>query len=118
MAPTPQTIIDQLFRAADDLSDAQRELDSIRIQYEMLLTTLSIAALSVEIFPSKGDLNQYRPALNDKEREIAIEHTCQGDPRFMETRIKYEQAQRKVRLCRDVQENARLISQMMISRLD
>lgn len=117
LTPAPETIIDLLYRSADDLFGAQTELDALRIEYEILLTSLSIDALTAEIFPAKSDPSQVRAALNDRERELAIEHVGQGDPRFMETRLAYEAAQRKVKRLKDMQENARLIAQMMISRL-
>jgi hypothetical protein len=109
-------IVHVLRSAAEDVQMAQKELDGATAEYHARLTELSIQALNAPIFAVKGEENTKRAALNDRERELAIEMVCQSDARFCELRAEVEVCQRVARFAKDHQENWRVIAQLMISQ--
>ncbi len=113
----PQTIATALAESPEQLNTAQKRLDLVRFEYEAYLTTLSIQALSTPLFPGKTPEDPQRAASNEKERDLAIQYVCQGDPGYRRLQAEFEAAQRDVTLCRDRQANARLIAQLLLSQM-
>ena len=92
------------------LESAQARLDAATRNYESKVTLLSIEALSVPLFPGKKEEDPKRPASNDTERDLAIQHALATNAALIELAQTREIALRQVTRLRNELEAAKILA--------
>jgi hypothetical protein len=101
--------------APDQLRKAETKRDTARATYEVQLAVLSLTALGAAYFDGKA-AGEKRPAANDAERKLAVEHAVATDEEAQKLLAGFEAAQRDVTYWREWNTNCQLIARLLLSQ--
>ena len=109
------TITDAMLQATEEVFTAQTKLDKALHYYALRLATVSLKALSAELYPGKREGEPMRAVSNDKERDLAIDWLTSHDKRLAILKAEVDAQRREVNVWNERGKNLRLIVRLSIA---
>jgi len=116
---TPDTsiisVMQALAEAPEQIHAAATRLAAAQADHEKYLAGLSLDALSAPIFPGKTPADPCRPAANDAERKVALDHLLHvQEVDYTPVRGEFDSARIDLALCKDRLDAYTLIARLII----